>query len=509
MDVYIKGSKLTAWVLLPVLLALLVSAIVGLQLFQDGSSYLLELLISHSAVRHNRVSIVLFQSPTIFLIKAVNRLPINPVVALPLWRLAFSLNYAITPFISLLLSWLVVRKEEERLFIWAALIILFVNLVNFSWVSELLISLQLSCPLLLALLQNPRSKTFWSLLFLLIPFIFFLHPLVITLFLVMAMVSAYVSYKRAAYRGSARLSMILFLLASALRGIYSLFTLSAYEVSFLAAGETRSYLISTSLENVLFLLIAVEIAFFILLSQSIINSRWFITKVAPWLISWQSLALLLFTARFFLRDNLSPLVLIGGLGVTALIYFRYPGNSAPIEKMRRLYMGYGIMAVAASTLLLAQYLWYERPFPLKTGLALLAALLIMTMAAIDSMRHPTAQEHVWRFRLVSALAIIFACVIIAKSLIWQASVYKLEQTLRQTEGSCAEIASADFQWLANNPYTIINNWALPSLALVVQDQQPRKLLLEQEGCQLYYQSGIVQVDPWSLIEKEYIVPPLE
>jgi hypothetical protein len=125
------------------------------------------------------------------------------------------------------------------------------------------------------------------------------------------------------------------------------------------------------------------------------------------------------------------------------------------------------------------------------------------------MRHPTAQEHVWRFRLVSALAIIFACVIIAKSLIWQASVYKLEQTLWQTVGSCAEIASADFQWLENNPYTIINNWALPSLALVVQDQQPRKLLLAQKECQLYYQSGMVQIDPWSLIEKEYIVPPLD
>jgi hypothetical protein len=173
MNTQIKESKLIIWVLLPVLLALIVSAIVGLQLFQDGSSYLLELLITHSAVRNGRVSILLFQSPTIFLLKAIQRLQIDTLVTLPIVRLVFNLNYAITPFFSLLLSWIVVRKKEERLFIWAVLIILFVNLVNFSWVSELLISLQLSCPMLLALLQNLKSKTFWILLFLIAPFIFF------------------------------------------------------------------------------------------------------------------------------------------------------------------------------------------------------------------------------------------------------------------------------------------------------------------------------------------------
>jgi hypothetical protein len=280
-------------------------------------------------------------------------------------------------------------------------------------------------------------------------------------------------------------------------------------VSFLATGETRDYLITTSLENVLFLGIVVEIAFLILLSQSIINSRWHLSKVLTWVISLQALVFLLFTARFFLRSNLAPIVFIGCLGVTTLIHFCYPRNSTTIAKMRLLYISYGIMAAVASNFFLAQFMLYEKPFKLKTGLTLFAALLIMSMATLDRRRDLMPPEHVWRFRLAIVSAIIFAYVMIAKSLMWHAAVYKLEQTLWHTEGSCVEMVSTDFQWLEDSPYTIINNWALPSLALVEQDKRPRKLILEQNGCQLFFQSGMVQIDPWSVIGKKDIVPPLD
>ena len=175
MSAQIKESREFPWIFLPILLSLVLSALVGLQLFQDGSSYFLEMLIDHSAVRHGRLSVLLFQYPTIFLLKTFFQREIDPLTTLPIVRLAFNLNYALTPFVSLFLSWLVVRRKREELFLWAALIILFVNLVNFSWVSELLISVQLACPLLLALLENPKSKTFWTLVVFLTPFLFFLH----------------------------------------------------------------------------------------------------------------------------------------------------------------------------------------------------------------------------------------------------------------------------------------------------------------------------------------------
>jgi hypothetical protein len=133
----------------------------------------------------------------------------------------------------------------------------------------------------------------------------------------------------------------------------------------------------------------------------------------------------------------------------------------------------------------------------------------MLAAVADRMRNPMPQEHAWRFRLVIVLVVIFAGVTIAKSLMWRASVHRLEQTLRQTQSSCLEIGPAGFQWLENYPYSIVNNWSLPTLALVVQDQRPRKLLLEQNGCRLAAQSGKVQIDPWNLIEKKYLIPPVD
>ena len=505
----IKQPEFVLWVLLPVLLSLIVSAFVGLQLFQDGSSYLLEILITHSAIRHGRLSVLLFQSPTIFLVKMFHRLELDPLFTLPLVRFAFNLNYALTSFVSIILSWLVVRKQREQLLLWAALIILFVNLVNFSWVSELLISVQLACPLLLALLQNPKGKTFWILFIFLTPFLFFLHPLVITIYLVLAAASAYIAYRRPDDRRVATLTMFLFLCAAVTRGIYSFFTLSLYETSFAASGEINEYFVIDRLENLLFLGTAMEIATLVLLSQSLAHSKWPVMKAIPWFVSLQTYALFLFAAHFLLRGNLIPLAIVGCLAILAFLPFWQSQQRTPMEKRRLLYLACGFLAAAASSLLMAQYVLAERQFTLKMGVDLFVALSIMAMAIIDSVREVIPPERILRFRLVSVLSTIFACVIIGKSILWQTSVERLEHTLQQTKGGCVEMTSTDFQWLSKSPYTIINNWSLPSLALVIQDERPRKALLAQNDCEVFYRSGMIQVDPWSLFSKEYLIPPLE
>ena len=505
----IRKSKLVLWIPLLVLLSLIVSAFVGLQLFQDGSSYLLEILITHSAVRHERLSVLLFQSPTIFLIKAFHRLGIEPLFTLPIVRFAFNLNYALTPFVSLLLSWLVIRNRREELLIWAALIILFVNLVNFSWVSELLISVQFACPLLLALLLNPKSKTFWALFIFLTPVLFFLHPLVITIFVILAVASAYIAYRRPEDRRAATWSMILFLLGAVARGVYSFFTLSLYEVSFASSGEIDNYFVISRFENLLFLGAAVEIAFFVLLSNALAASKWQLAKAIPWLVSLQSYVLLLFVAKYLLNGNLLPLVVMGCLGIPGFLPFWQSHQRTPMKSMRLLYLACAFLAAAASSLLLAQYVLAERQFTLKMGLDLFVTLSIMAIAVIDSLRDVTLEERILRFRLVLALSVIFASVIIVKSIFWQISVQRLEQTLHQAKDVCVEMTPAEYQWLPKSPYTIINNWSLPSLALVIQDERPRKALLAINDCEVFYRSGMIQIDPWSQLPKEFLVPPLE
>ena len=502
-------SRSMLWVLVPVLFALLVAAVVGLPLFQDGSSYLLEMLITHSVIRNGRFTILLFQLPTIILIKTFLRLGIDTLTTLPIVRLAFNLNYALTPFISLFLSWLIVRKKREELLIWAALIILFVNLVNFSWVSELLISVQFACPLLLALLLGPRSKTFWILFVILVPFTFFLHPLVLTLYLVMAGASAYIGYWRPADRRAAGISTILFLLAAAARGIYSFFSLSSYEMTFAATGEVRNYFMISGVENLFFIGTAAELALLILLTKWLVNTESRIVKALFWLVSLQALFLFFLTGRLLLQGNTSFVVSIAGIIPLFLVYLYYSRASSFMQNIRLLYISYFFLAMTASGLLLAQHALNETPFILKMGSDLFVVLFIMIMAVIDSVRKPMAREYTWRFRFLIALSVIYLGVLLAKSIMWQTSIQRLEQTLQQTQGTCTELTPANYQWLENTPYTILNNWAVSSLALIIQDQQPRKLLLAPNDCQLFYQTGEVQIDPWSRFSQKYIVPPLE
>src|SRR6187551_154381 len=102
----VPSKKIFIYVFIPVLLALIASAIVNLQLFQDGGSYLFEILqINSAAIRHHRISVIPIQLPTIYIIKLVRRFPGGIDEHLSLIRIVFCLSYALMPFLALLLSW--------------------------------------------------------------------------------------------------------------------------------------------------------------------------------------------------------------------------------------------------------------------------------------------------------------------------------------------------------------------------------------------------------------------
>ena len=231
--------------------------------------------------------------------------------------------------------------------------------------------------------------------------------------------------------------------------------------------------------------------------------------IFPFIIIIQVVLLALFVTNLnFLPFFDKFVVLIGGLGFITGYQYRYYLRHALSDKLELFYMAGVILAVIAGCLLLSQYFSGSGKYPLKTGLALFASMLIMLMASVDSLREISRFESIQRFKLVTALSVIFSLVIISKSLIWQSSIQKLEQSLLMTGNPCIEIVAEDFPWLERNPYNIINNWSLPSLALVMQDNPPRKLLLEKNGCKVYYESGMVQIDPWTNLPEHLIVPPL-
>jgi hypothetical protein len=453
----VSSNKIYSYIFLPVFLALTFSAIVNIQLFQDGGSYLFEILqMKSAAIRHHRISVALIQLPTILLIKFLGKFFGGVNDHLSIIRIIFSLSYSMVPFLSLLLSWLVVRKRNEDLFIWAALIILFVNLVNFSGVSELLMSLQLSCPLMLASILIPRTRFFWVLMGILLPFIFFLHPLVVILFITMAVGIMYAGYKKPEKKTASRQIAIILVAVAILKLILNIYSLSTYETSFLETKGMNEYILDTSIENKIFLFVSLLIGTGILIGK---------------------------------------------------YQFKFKRIASTFISIQRAYFFLILLAVVAGFLLVFQYSYRE--FPLKTGLSMLASLTILLMMAFDSAEKTTAIEMIHRFRLTTVLAIVFSLVIVSKALIWQSSIHKLRQSISKSEGACLELNTENFKWLNTNPYKIINTWALPSLALIEQDIQPRKLLLEKGSCKIYRDSSLVKFDEWTLMPKKYITPSIQ
>lgn len=513
-DYHIPSNKIIIYVFIPVLLALIVSATVNLQLFQDGGSYLFEMLDTKStAIRHHRFSVFLIQFPTVFLIKLLIKSFGSVNTQLPAIRLIFSLSYALIPIISLCLSWLVVRKRNEGLFLWAALIILFINLVNFSWVSELLISLQLSCPLMLASVLMPGTRLFGILMIILLPIMILLHPLVVPLFLTMAIGSAYVGYKKLKIRWAAWQSAAVFLIAAIIKTILNLFILTSYETSFLESKGMSEYLVETSLENKLFLLISLLIGAICLIGKLTLKSKLARLMILVVLGFIQSISITLIFVNLNIATNpLEQLLtfLIVSIGVGLIFKFNslHLGSSVSYN-IKIFYKTCFFSAVIAGGLLVSQYLYIAREFPLKTGLALFVALSTILMMSADSVRKISHTEYIQRFKLITVLAIVFSFVIVSKSLMWQSSIDKLKQSLLTNNSPCIELVSQDFKWLQKNPYNIINTWALPSLALILQDTSPRKLLLEKNSCQVYHESGQVQIDEWTTIPKFSIFPTLD
>jgi hypothetical protein len=502
---YLKPYRLIGWVFTLVLFSLVISAVFNLQLFQDGSSYLFEILVSHSAIRHDRITVLPIQAPAIFVELLLAKLKIDPVNSLRITRLVFNLSYSLIPFISLTLSWIVVRGKNEGLFVWPALIILFVNLVNFSWVSELLISMQLLCPLLLVSISMPGTRAFWILLVALLPVILFLHPLVLPLFVVMALGCAYVAYKEARNRRVCEIAALIYLAAAIMRGVLSLYRLSPYEVGFLESNEMRDYLVMTSPENMLFLIMSVFTGATCLSARFMIKDRRVsLVLLLVSVIVQASCVVWLFVNLKFIVTAGVFVVLIVCAGITVTFRDGYWKHILS-DRIILIYISCMTLTVISACLLLSQYFTGERSFPLKTGLTLFVSALIMIMTSVDSARAIAHYEHIQRFRLVMTFAIVFSLVNVSKSLIWHSSVQMLERSISETSYSCIEVSSGNFTWLQRNPYNIIDNWALPTLALMVQDVQHPKLLLQKDDCKYFYETDIIQIDPWSKIPQRSIL----
>jgi hypothetical protein len=387
--------------------------------------------------------------------------------------------------------------------------LLLINLVNFSWVSELLIALHFCFPLFLASIVIPGTGLYWLLTGTLLPTVFFLHPLVILPFLGIAIGSVCVGAIRTDISKGAKLTAVIYFIATITRIILSLNTFNAYETGFLEPIKMGRYLFGASIESDLFLANSVAMGLACVLAKSSLQLRRSSPVLIAVFILAQCLAIIIILRNLGFLSRFAELsIVLAGFGLALPLWrccFRQRNLYGSSKLLYKCCMS---CAVLSGLLLVSEYFSITGQFRLKTGLTVFAFLLMLPIVFVDSLSKISIFECAQRWKLVVILCMMFAVVTITKSLVWRSSVQKLEQALAGARMPCAEIPAPEYGWLQRTPYSIINNWALPTLAVVVQDTPPRRLLLTENGCRLFYDSGLVPIDPWSTIPKKQIVPPL-
>jgi hypothetical protein len=481
---------------LTILVALGISAASGIQLFQDGSSYLLEMLVSGEAIRHNRIAALLIQAPAM----AVNwfgRRSFEDAARLQMVAIAFRTAYVLVPLIVLIACWLIVRGGRPDLFVWPTAIVLLVNAPNFSSVSELLIAVQACCPLMLAAYIDPGSMRSRLVAGATVPFIFFLHPLVFLLFVGVAAGSAVVAHHRPGLKRPALGMAALLTAAAALRIIVSLGMLTSYERDMLQVTQAREYFFLTSIENLLFLIVAClgPIGLMSWRKRSIRAAVAALTITLVLVAAWKLPDALWGVERWDVRALLSL------LAAGALLNFAHAGVSRTRNSGGAPAWVAGLLWLAA-LVLVSQYFAPSYHFPLKTGLSVVAAIVLMLAAAFDSARPYASPSQHWRAKFILHAAAIFAIVMVCKSAIWAGAMDRLRASLAAAPEICVERDDRGFEWLGRSPETILDNWALSSLVLLESEEEHTRLLLEPGACAPYYASGAIKVDPWTVLRPQ-------
>ena len=477
-------------VALLVALPLLFAAAARMPLFQDGASYLVEVMTTRSAVRHHRYPALLVQAPSIVGLKLAARAGLDARTRLRIASPLFNLAYAAVPFVALTWAWMLVRGRDAALIVWAVIVILLLNIINFSWVSEILIAMQLACPLMLAACQ-PKTDAFdRATIALLTPVVFLLHALVSLLFAGMAAGMILRGLRDRAARRRSGLLATLFLAAATARLLADAVLLSDYERGMLAAPQMVSYF-SFTLEDALFLaavaLLAIGTAF-----RGVAGSR---TMVALCLAIgavaiWRTAANLIAasTDGDATAGAWAAIILLIGSACTATAWLLRTGQAVRTGRAVLAVMWPAAAAVGSHLLVLPH-------FPLKSGTTVALAAAALALAGYDSVGRLRPPHDLRRLTIIHG-AILFALLLGTKAAIWHAATARLDRTLATASFVCMERSDPALSWLSRPPYTILDNWSLPSLTIVTPRAGDPRLALQAGDCALFATSGQIVIDPW-------------
>jgi hypothetical protein len=203
-------------------ITLLLAAGAGGAMLWDGSYYLYcTLNAGHVCIPNNRWINLFLHYPALVLSDVSQNIHIL--------RLVFGLTYALIPLGVLALSWWIVRKTAPSLFVWAAFGIGFGTLLlQLHFVSEAIISVQLTWPILLAQLVPGRRAVHLSVVILAV-LLLVSHPFAIGSFILVGMTAVVVGWRIRALRREKWVWGLIWIGLTILACVRLLFASSAYE----------------------------------------------------------------------------------------------------------------------------------------------------------------------------------------------------------------------------------------------------------------------------------------
>jgi hypothetical protein len=445
-----------------------IAALVGLPLFEDGSFYFFTIVTEQAAVVPNlRVSAVLPQLPAVasFFVGA----------DLALGRFIFSAAYMAIPLAALVGSWLLLRRRAPVLLLLVLPSFLALQL-NFSGVSELLSSVYLTWPVLLAMLLVPQRR--WVLVLAVAwgPLLLFLHPLAFIFCFGLGLVAWLLSREsgdRLDTKGRILWRRIgVWLVANGVARIaWTSIGLNDYERGRLQPSSALGYLFGESIAQ--HLLIAVLVC---------------VTLIGFWMLHrpqrsvWVSRAL---------RLLLWPMMMVAAW--VSVEYLRGEG----IVLKSAMTLGVGVLGMAVVTGLVLR-----REAGLSSQQELGHGLQRETRRSVQAEAGRSALGSKLPSAALRVLGVTLLMLLMAKSSAWWTGVRGLQDIVASSDAACIHFGDNEpysLQW----PWMVItDSWPTPFTALVTRpfvptaedgQFQPIALMLAHDGCEELRATGVVRL----------------
>jgi len=432
------------------------AAAAGLPLYGDGALYFVEILLDSAPLAPNgRYSAILAQLPLVAAMAVTDEVGVL--------RHAFSVGYGMLPFLSLLLSWLIVRKAAPRSILFP-LLFLVANQVNFSSVSELLMGLYLAWPLVLLAGLRPAARTTLISGLVLAPVLFFLHPLGFALLFFLAWAADTSRQGSQGPRGRHGLLSKVFFLLGFCRLSWSVVGTNAYERAHLDPETAAGYLFPETTAQVVLVLSVLVVG--VLVAAACTRS-----EGAGGTSSGLDAA-----ARGF--DNARG---------------RRPWSAAPSP------LWPAVVLTLVAGLLVAAEVWVGTGIKLKSAIIFPLVLVLMALAlrAVRGARERggSQPDRSWASTFL-LLAVTVAALSFAKAHTWSRATDDLARAMVASAEDCVPHGRDRPVALKCPHMSIVDNWTAPMAALVFRRDEPVALLLPGEGCATLTETGMAFLAPW-------------